>query len=288
MSDTIRSQLRRAKVAVSVVTANFNRSSFCLAEAGASWVLETPRLIFVCPPTRFSDLKGPTGEHKALVITEPRDLDTARDLLLVRIPHSRVSVGTWSTARDRFVDKAEKFLSHHDPSLERGLGLIKADLPVPLLSVAKLLAGQRTNDGIHAVVFDIDGLHQVNENYGFALGSQVIREVGTLIAKASVKGAVLGLAERCGDDTFFVVILGAEAKAKELAEATLRRIARIPISLKRPGFYVTASAGIAPFKVGLRPLDWLQRAYFACAAARRAGGNRVELNLGPSEKDWSR
>jgi diguanylate cyclase (GGDEF)-like protein len=288
LAKAIRESLRTSTIAILIITPNFNLSSFCLAECGAVWVLQKKCLIFVCPPLSFTDIPLPLRHHRALGLTNLRDLDAARDMVRAAIPSTMsVSTGQWCAARDHFAERVENIRQRLDVSRQQGMSMISAGLPLTIPQVVNILSRRSTGKNLFAVVFDVDRLRQVNEAFGIPTGSLILEKVGTTLQQQRARDQEIIMSYRCGDDTFFALVHSSEEEALLIARKVLKLIAQIPKKIGRKDIHVTASAGIAQFRENEPSLHWLERAHFACEQARQDGGNTVAVHRMPLRRSWS-
>jgi diguanylate cyclase (GGDEF)-like protein len=284
---TVRERLLKSSIAISIITPNFNRSSYCLAESGAIWVLDKKSLLLVCPPLSSKEVTAPTNQQRILNMTGPRDLDTARDILKSVVPCPAISTGRWCEARDIFIAKAGPLRQLYNASRERGISAIAAELPVPVAAIWKFLKNISARETVYAVLIDLDRLRNINEKHGFPMGSIILDQTNSMIDEFAREHKEVLLNSRCGDDTFFLVACGDWDGAKTLAEQVLKKINRIPSDIGRSEIFLTASAGVADFMNGESAKDWFERAYFACEQARQDGGNRAMLSESLARLNWS-
>lgn len=103
----IKKEVKGCKVIILILTPQYMESPFCLAEAGASWVLEDSEscrvLPVVVPPLKFSDLEATLAITQAESIEREEDLDDIRDALeeagvLKNDPKS----ASWTVAKKKF------------------------------------------------------------------------------------------------------------------------------------------------------------------------------------------
>lgn len=130
---------------------------------------------------------------------------------------------------------------------------------------------------LSAILMDIDDFKQINDQHGHAVGDEVLRRLGALLAREVRRGGEL--AARLGGEEFVVVLAHSdEEQAERFAESLRARIAELDLSdLQISG--VTVSVGVAtspgPDKVPCEPSHLLRLADGALYAAKRSGKNRV-------------
>lgn len=124
------------------------------------------------------------------------------------------------------------------------------------------------------VLLDIDGMGEVNDAHGQALGEQVLIEISRRLRRGTADrcGASLG---RVGDDEFALLLPHTTpAEAAPFVEELLVQAARSQ-RLGEQEVVVTASAGLA----GLSPGGEIESAWLAAeealAGAKRAGRDRL-------------
>ncbi len=134
---------------------------------------------------------------------------------------------------------------------------------------------------VSLLMVDIDHFKRVNDTYGHLLGDKVIRIVAKTI-KENIKGK--DTAFRYGGEEFAVLLPETDRDgARSLAERIRGAIARGRIRRVDTGGYidkVTISVGVATHKEREAELDFVQRADEALYRSKRAGRNRVSVDLG--------
>lgn len=92
------------------------------------------------------------------------------------------------------------------------------------LALSEMIAAARRNGDDLAVLFlDLDYFKRINDTHGHLAGSQVLREVGHLLARASEPAAV---AARYGGDEFVIAVPGMAMEAAiEMAEGIRTEVA---------------------------------------------------------------
>jgi diguanylate cyclase (GGDEF)-like protein/PAS domain S-box-containing protein len=136
---------------------------------------------------------------------------------------------------------------------------------------AKLVSGRL----VAAFYIDLDDFKNVNDEYGHAVGDEVLRTVAARLSGAVRAGDIVA---RVGGDEFVVVsnALDSHEEASTLGRR-IRDVVALPISLPTRQIEVAVSVGIG-FANGADPDILLSDADDALYRAKRMGRGRVELN----------
>ena len=130
--------------------------------------------------------------------------------------------------------------------------------------------------GIPLSVFmaDIDLFKSINDNYGHAVGDEVIRMVAEILNSCETEGAIVG---RYGGEEFCIVLPNTDlVEAKEIAEKLRLQIHRTSQGFCGENTSITSSFGVAAFDdKGMDPSELLECADKAMYVAKRRGRNRV-------------
>lgn len=161
--------------------------------------------------------------------------------------------------------------------------LAATDALTGLLSTRKFdaafrLAVEEARDAgakLAVLVMDLDGLKQINDAHGHAMGGFVLAEVaGVLRTSLGGRGELC----RFGGDEFMSYLPGHDhAEAVAIAEEARRAVAAHPFKSEGVTLATTISIGVATFPEGGGSADELFRAADrALYRAKAAGRNRVE------------
>ena len=136
----------------------------------------------------------------------------------------------------------------------------------------RILQAERGEPGFSLAMIDVDRFKSVNDEYGHALGDEVLALVAACLASALREG---DLVCRFGGEEFVVVLpatgLQDAIVCIERLRASVERLACPPLPPGRP----TVSAGVAEWHLGEGPNEILRRADDAVYLAKRSGRNRV-------------
>ena len=128
------------------------------------------------------------------------------------------------------------------------------------------------------VMVDLDGFKAVNDTWGHPVGDAVLREAAQRIRAAVRDFDVVG---RYGGEEFLVVLAGTPLDvARRIAERIRARIEEAPFAVEGGRVGLTTSAGVAEAAPGEGPAEVVARADRALYEAKRAGKNRVRVDLG--------
>jgi diguanylate cyclase (GGDEF)-like protein len=133
----------------------------------------------------------------------------------------------------------------------------------------------RTHGEVVAILmFDVDGLRDVNDSLGHAAGDRLLAEVAGRLRATAPPAALVG---RIGGDEFVVTLRMPNAEAAQALAAQLRTQMQDPMTIGTLTLDVDAAVGIALHpEHGSDPAMLLQRADVATHAAKQAA-NGVQL-----------
>ena len=122
------------------------------------------------------------------------------------------------------------------------------------------------------VLIDIDNFKEINDEFGHAVGDQILVRLTEII---ELRIRVTDSLYRIGGEEFVVVIEGqTKDKARRMAEQ-LRTL--VEANELAPEGSVTISLGVAELSLGETPGDWLRRADLALYESKRCGRNQTSL-----------
>ena len=160
--------------------------------------------------------------------------------------------------------------------------------------LARALVGTEVGGGEHALCFlDLDGFKTVNDACGHLAGDELLRQLSALMRDRMRARDTLA---RLGGDEFGVLLEHCGlTRAARVADEIRKAITSHRFTWGETTYRVGVSIGIAPIRAGGRPREILRAADSACYAAKRAGGNRVQVQdrrppsaEKPSEREWLR
>lgn len=128
----------------------------------------------------------------------------------------------------------------------------------------------RENNPLNCIMLDVDHFKKLNDNYGHAVGDDVLRNVARTLQECTMEPAFVG---RYGGEEFCVVLPGMSvAEAVSIGE-TIRR--SVEENLAEP-YHVTASFGVSGTELGASNYqDMLEQADQALYHAKDGGRNAV-------------
>ena len=137
------------------------------------------------------------------------------------------------------------------------------------------------------MLVDIDHFKRFNDTWGHQTGDQVLRLVAMTL-KSNIKGK--DMAARYGGEEFAAILPETDLEGAVIVADNIRRAVQAKELLKRSTNEklgrITASFGVAMYKVGDTPSSLIERADRCLYAAKHAGRNRVlsETELRGDEK----
>ncbi|NUP08627.1 MAG: diguanylate cyclase [Polyangiaceae bacterium] len=135
---------------------------------------------------------------------------------------------------------------------------------------------KRRKRALTAVVIDLDHFKSINDNFGHAMGDQVLRAVGACLASRVRKYDV---AARYGGEEFALLL---PDTLRDDGAAVAERIRASISTISIPDFPrpITASLGVATLLDGENGTELFGRADAALYRAKAGGRNRVEVDPG--------
>lgn len=205
------------------------------------------------------------------------------DLCLTYSSHYRYSLG-WYTGRTLTVTAAAVVLIAMLASFRRlkataefnaaydGLTAL-ANRRSAYDSLAAMTArARRTGTPLSVVLFDLDHFKQINDNYGHAVGDEVLRSVADTM-RSAVRDT--DLCARVGGEEFLILLPDAALQDARLVAERLRAQLRARL-IPAIGSSVTASLGIAELQSGDGTAEvFLHRADQAMYGAKARGRDRI-------------
>jgi diguanylate cyclase (GGDEF)-like protein len=135
-------------------------------------------------------------------------------------------------------------------------------------------ARARSSTPSSLVLIDIDNFKEINDEFGHAVGDQILVRLTEII---ELRIRVTDSLYRIGGEEFVVVIEGqTKDKARRMAEQ-LRTL--VEANELAPEGSVTISLGVAELSLGESPVDWLRRADLALYESKRCGRNQTSLAI---------
>lgn len=146
------------------------------------------------------------------------------------------------------------------------------------------------------MMIDIDYFKRVNDNYGHAIGDQVLQALASFVRETL---RAIDIFARYGGEEFIVLLPETDLRAVgPIAERLCRKIAETPVPIEPNHINITISVGASAFEPPVQLLSSSQKrtldqlidlADKALYEAKRAGRNRVcisnvVLNIGPEEE----
>jgi hypothetical protein len=114
--DDIKNHLRNCEVVIMLMSVNYLKSSFCLAELGGAWALNKPLVPFLIPPKQFKDVEQPSTPLKATQILKIQDKQNITQLFQKLINLKIIE----QYDLNRFNEKADEFIKN-EPWKKKGL-----------------------------------------------------------------------------------------------------------------------------------------------------------------------
>jgi diguanylate cyclase (GGDEF)-like protein len=139
--------------------------------------------------------------------------------------------------------------------------------------------GDRRQEPVTLLLIDLDHFKSINDEFGHAMGDQVIRRVSKLLS-ANTRSA--DEVARYGGEEFVMLLRGQRLDQAESIAERLRKQIEAMVGLPEP-VSVTVSIGIAMRHPEDSVASLLERSDEALYASKRAGRNRVSTEYAFSE-----
>jgi diguanylate cyclase (GGDEF)-like protein len=144
---------------------------------------------------------------------------------------------------------------------------------------AEIERALRSGTPLSGIMIDIDHFKNINDNYGHQCGDDVIRMIGKWLLGNLRK---YDLAGRYGGEEFFVVLPNTRlSHAVKIAERFRKTIQDYGLSCNDALIRITASMGVAEYRMGETRDMWINRADQAMYVAKNRGRNQVVADTFP-------
>jgi diguanylate cyclase (GGDEF)-like protein len=146
----------------------------------------------------------------------------------------------------------------------------------------EIARAQRHGGRFSMVFLDLDGFKLINDNFGHAIGDQVLQQVAKRLLGCIRAEDTVG---RIGGDEFVMLLSGLEISDSVLnLTEKIREAVRMPITLNRRELIVSCSIGVAAYpQDGADPISLTKSADEAMYLAKSEGRNCIRLCVGPTD-----
>ena len=142
----------------------------------------------------------------------------------------------------------------------------------------EIVRSRRFRKPVSSLLLNLDGFSQINQSYGFAVGSHILQEVAMRV-KECLRS--IDLMARVGADEFFILLTDTDlASAEFMAERVRDSIQSAPFNSDKQSVSLTATigvAGLAHDQSNQRMSDLRHFATEALRSAKANGSNRIEV-----------
>ena len=236
----------------------------------------------------------PIGAHETLRNLEWKDLfnkraSTLKHLISIIISNGSVHYEVKPEKEAKSIPhkqkRARRMLSlAYDPELSTNSGI--HFLRFGLHSIVQSYQSMTWDKKLTLLILDIDDLTKINKTFGKDMGDTILITVATILRDVPVDEHHSG---RCGEDTFFNLLLGKNIdEAKLISKTILRKIKKYPWPLFGHGLRVTACIGIAELRGDEDARDLAARASIGLNYAKSSGAGQVSLGPALLAKNQSR
>lgn len=155
-------------------------------------------------------------------------------------------------------------------------------LPLERTAEAEINRSQRYHQPCSLIFFDVDRFKKINDDYGHAVGDQVLQALVSLV-RENIRAS--DTIFRWGGEEFVVMATSTPHRSAYVLAEKLRGLVE---THQFPGLdEVTISLGVAEFLPGDNLGSWLLRADKACYSAKAKGRNRVEVDPFGGSDIWA-
>lgn len=148
---------------------------------------------------------------------------------------------------------------------------------------AEIERSLRSGTPLSGIMIDIDHFKNINDNYGHQCGDDVIRMIGNWLLGNLRK---YDLAGRYGGEEFFVVLPNTRlTHAVKIAERFRKTVQTYTIQCDSHSIQITASMGVAEYRMGETRDMWINRCDRAMYVAKHRGRNQVVADTFPLGPD---
>ncbi len=145
---------------------------------------------------------------------------------------------------------------------------------------AEIERSLRSGAPLSGIMVDIDHFKNINDDYGHQCGDEVIRMIGSWLLGNLRK---YDLAGRYGGEEFFVVLPNTRLNhAVKIAERFRKTVQTYTIQCNSHSIQITASMGVAEYRMGETRDMWINRCDRAMYVAKHRGRNQVVADTFPS------
>jgi diguanylate cyclase (GGDEF)-like protein len=158
--------------------------------------------------------------------------------------------------------------STHDPLT----GCVRR-APAAEMLATELRRSRRIRSAVSAIMFDLDGFKQVNDQHGHQCGDRLLADIGRLLLRQLRTSDI-----RCryGGDEFLLILPETPAAgARQVAESLRVAVSALVVPWRGQQLSVTASVGVVTGEGEIDAEQLIARADRALYAAKHAGRNCV-------------
>lgn len=142
----------------------------------------------------------------------------------------------------------------------------------------EIIRSKRFRKPVSSLLLNVDNFSDVNQTYGFAVGSHILQEVATRIRQCLRS---IDLVARVGADEFFILLSETDLGSAEfVAERVRDCIQSEPFKNDKQSIKLTATVGVAGLthdQMNQKMSDLLHIATEALRSAKANGSNRIEV-----------
>jgi hypothetical protein len=108
--DVLKNEISNNVLVLFIFTPNFYKSSFCLCEMGATWVLSKEHIPIIVPPFTFDNIKGVISKTQGLIVDDELKLNLLRERIINAFNIIDQPMSSWERKRDRVIERIRKII----------------------------------------------------------------------------------------------------------------------------------------------------------------------------------
>ena len=106
--EVIKSELQEPELVISLISANYLQSQFCLCELGATWAMSHNNLPLLVPPLTYDDLSSVISTKQAILLNDSSALNGMIQQVIEILGKEEINQSRWEAKRNDFISQFNK------------------------------------------------------------------------------------------------------------------------------------------------------------------------------------